>query len=167
MALPDLAVGAELDSDLLNALPKGVVYQGNRTSTKSGVTTEDGVLRIDGMTLLNGRTYFVIVGNIRPALTTQTDRAIFKLHYNSAGTAVNASPEIGRTEFINSANLNVSSLAQTTGWINPTADTSTGSVLFTIARSGVGTISLPPDTGGLWLTVIDYGIAVADTGIDL
>ena len=171
MALPDLSTGRELDSDLLNSLPKGVVYQGNRTSVSSASTgTEISVLRLDGMTLLNGRTYELKTGNIRPSMSVGTDKVKVNLKYNSAGTATTASTEIGRWEGLAgiAAGAVVNSITPISGWVNPVADTAVGSLLFSFQRvAGTGSITINPDAGGLWLTVIDHGIVVADTGIDL
>lgn len=173
MALPDIEVGDEVTADLLNSLPKGVVYQGNRTSTAGATSagTELGLLRLDDMVLLSGRCYQVIANNPRPDLTTVTDRVKFTLRYNSAGTATTSSTEIGRSEIRNqeaTTGFDINNFPQPMGWINPTSDTTTGSVMLSVARAtGAGTVTVPPDTGGLWLTVIDHGMAVADTGVDV
>ncbi len=162
--------GQRLTSDLLNSIPQGLVYQGNRSSvssTSSG-TVELSIMRIDNMVLRAGYAYFVTVGNFRATIATPGANFKVALKYSSAGAATTSSTEIGRAE-INPA-ITTQSWVPPTGWIMPASATTTASVLLSVLRTNsvaASTFTTIADTGGLWLNVIEAGIAVADTGIDL
>lgn len=170
MALPDIAVGDLWTADAVQSLPQGVVYQGNRStasSTTSG-TTALGILRIDNMVLKAGYAYNFVCGNIRA--TIATPGANFKLYlaYSSSGAATTASSEIGKSEQ-NPPN-STWNWPRPDGWVVPGTTTSAASILLAIVRTNsaaASTFVTLADTGGLWLSVIDYGVAVSDTGVDV
>lgn len=171
MAYANVAGGdpvlASTINDIFTASLNMIVAQGNRStasSTTSG-TTEMGILRLDNLVLKNGNAYEFVCGNIRPNVSVATDHFVLRLRYSSAGAATTASSEIGKTEMTEAS---ASSYPQPTGWVVPGADTTTGSIILSVARSsGTGTFATNPDTGGLWLTVLCRGVSVADTGVDL
>lgn len=170
MALPDIAVGDMWTADLIQTLPQGVVYQGNRAAAPgaSSGTTALGILRLDNMVLKAGNAYEFVSGNLRgtTTVTTLADHFKFALAYSSAGAATAASSEIGRSEF--GGQETTDSVPPITGWVVPGTTTSTASILLYVVRtSGTGTVTVNVDTGGQWLTVIDHGVAVADTGVDV
>jgi hypothetical protein len=170
MALPDIEVGDEVTADLLDTLPAGIIYQGNRASAAGPTvgSTELGILRIDDMVLKAGREYEFKMGNFRATFssTTATDKFKINLRYSAAGSATIASGEIGRCEAYGPASA--SNWPHATGWVIPPSDTTTASILISMIRvGGTGTLTTLADTGGLWLSVIDHGVAVTDTGIDV
>lgn len=171
MAYANVAGGdpvlASTINDIFTASLNMIVAQGNRgtaSSTTSGAT-EMGIMRLDNLVLKNGNAYEFVCGNIRPSVTVAADHFVLSLKYSSAGAATTASAAIGKTEMTEATN---SSYPQPTGWVVPGADTTTASVILTVARSsGTGTWVTNNDTGGIWLTVFCRGVAVADTGVDL
>jgi hypothetical protein len=148
---------------------RGVRYYANRTSnssTTSGATVL-GVLRIDNMVLRAGYAYRMMCSNYRLDTTVNTDGIKAELRYSSAGAATVSSTEIARAES-NEGGLDEDSFPTLVGYVVPSVDTTTASLLLDIVRfSGTGTVTLKPDTGGLHLWVIGDGPAVADTGIDV
>lgn len=170
MAYANVSAGAPILASTINdliAASLNRLVQGNRataSSTTSG-TTELGILRLDNLVLKNGYAYEFVCGNIRPTLSVPTDHFKLLLRYSSAGAATTSSTEIGRAEET-VASLN--NWPMPTGWVLPGADTTTASVLLSVVRtSGTGTFTTNADTGGLWLTVVNHGVAAADTGVDI
>jgi hypothetical protein len=170
MALPDIAVGDLWTADVVQSLPQGVVYLGNRAAVAgpSSGTTALGIERIDNLVLKAGYRYMFVTSGIRAttSVTTSADHFKFALTYSSAGAATSASSEIGRIEM--GGQQTTDSLGMCVGFVVPGTTTSTASVLFYVVRtSGTGTLTTNNDTGGLWLHVIDLGVDVADTGVDV
>lgn len=154
------------------AFPAGVIAQGNRTSNKT-FTTITGYLRLDSVPLLDGRSYMIVAHNLRidvSAGAAANDHYKFDLRYDGTGAAATTtSAEIGRSELTTASTSTAQddSFPPVIGWVNPSAD-ATGSFLLTATRTAGGaTVAVQADTGGVWLTVFDMGIAVADTGVDV
>ena len=145
----------------------GVVARGTRTTVQTCTGAEIGIIRLDNITLLNGHAYLVLPSILRIDLTVTTDRPKFLLRYNLTGTATTSSFALARSERSGSEDLN--SQPAPYGWIYPTADTTTASVLLSMVRpSGTGNILCPPATASdepITLSVIDYGVAPSDTGV--
>lgn len=157
-------------NDIIRSGLNSTVAQGNRPSAAGPTsgTTALGILRLDNLNLQAGHLYEFICGNIRA--TIGTPGANFKLYlaYSSAGAATTASTEIGRAEQ-NPPNSTWNWPAPS-GWVIPGADTTTASVLLAVVRTSSGansTFTTLADTGGLWLTVVDHGVAAVDTGVDV
>ncbi len=153
-----------------DAYPQGVIAQGNRTSNKT-FTTITGYLRVDNVELLDGRCYMITAQNMRISVTAgaaASDHYNFDLRYDGTGAAATTtSTEIGRAELSSDSTTEDNSAPIVVGWVNPTAD-ATGSFLLCATRTAGGaTVAVQADNGGIWLTVIDMGIAVADTGVDV
>ncbi len=136
------------------------------SSSTSG-TTELAVLRVDSLDLKAGKFYEVRTGNLRPDLTTATDRVKVTLRYSSSGAATTSSLEIGRVESATVGDLN--SLPSFSGWLAPTSDEATASVLLSISRpTGAGTFFLEADPNrGIEIFVICHGDAPGNTGVAL
>lgn len=169
MAAITAAAGDPIYPADFDPLPRGVLYYGNRTSAAGPTSgsTELGVLRIDSMTLKSGRMYKVEVTPVRPDTTVSGDGVKTVLRYNSGGTATTASTEIGRSES-NMTGVDQDMVPPPVGFILPGSDTTTGSVLYSVVRfSGTGTITITPDSPGVYLTVTDLGTAPSDTGVDV
>lgn len=166
------AVGQRMTASLVENLANStgkLVYRAERTtaSTATSGTTEQGVIRIDGMTLTAGYAYLVTTGNMRYDLSVTTDRAKATLRYSTSGSATNASTEIGRWEV--ASNLgDLNSGGPVVGWIFPSSTVTNASVRLSIVRAaGTGTVTAMADSGhGIQLFVIAYGTDPGDTGID-
>lgn len=170
MALPTIEVGDLVTADLLGTFPAGVIAFGNRTTNKA-FTTITGYLRVDGVPLLNGRTYMITAQNIRLSITAgaaANDHYKFDLRYDGTGAAATtASTEIGRCEITSDTNADDDSAPIVVGWVYPSAD-ATGSFLLSATRvTGAATCEVQADSGGIWLTVFDMGVAASDTGVDV
>lgn len=159
------------------AKPQGVIAQGIRTSNKvpAPSSPEGGVMRLDNVALLGGRSYMVTVTGVRIAQSgTQTvnDHYTSRIRLQTDGTAATtASTEIGRMEVtIGSAATSANdSVPMIVGWTNPSADALTSSVIFTFVRNaGTATPNIQAaDPGGIVFSVVDMGIAVANTVVNL
>lgn len=154
------------------AYPGGVIAQGIRTSNKT-FTTVTGYLRVDGVALLDDRAYMVIAHNLRidiSAGAAANDHYKFEIRQDLTGAAATtSSTEIARSELTSASTSTAQddSFPPCIGWVFPTADV-TGSFLLTATRTaGSATVAVQADTGGILLSVIDMGLAVADTGVDV
>lgn len=149
--------------------PRGVIYQGNRPTTKAtaGAAVEVGVLRIDSMVFKAGRCYKISSGNVRMGASVAADHFKTLLRYSNSGAATTASTEIARVEGTAPSATLGDSFGAMVGFVQPTVD-ETGSVILTLQRTnGTGVMTIQSDVSGLWLTVEDIGFAVPDNGIDL
>lgn len=172
MAQKNMAAGQRLTELLLNgAYPKGVVYQGNRDLDRAIPGTNTAFMRLDGMTLEAGRQYLMMAQQIRPSITggsgTGVDRFIFQLRYNDSGMVlVGNGFEVGRVEASLQPVMNTDTTPPIMGWVKPGGSTGAGSLgLFGYRVSGSG--ASPTLKADIWMTVIDMGLAVTDTGTDL
>lgn len=170
MAQKGLPAGTRLTAAALDgAYAQGVVAQGNRTTVKTVTGSEAGVLRLDALALKNGNTYLFLAHNLRIVGTGTPSNAHFacRLRYSAAGAAGTGDNEIGRVEWTENSALAYDSAPMVMGWVNPSADTSSASCLLTVIQAS-GTATTPQlnnDPGGIWLTVIDLGVAVPNTGV--
>jgi len=172
MAIDSWFVGRPLSADDLNdAYPLGIIALGNRGSNKALSTTNTGYLRVDGVALKNGRTYAVVAANIRLSITTSvgaSDHYTADIRQDLTGAAATtASTEIGRSELTAANSTSDDTYPPIIALVHPSADV-TGSFLLS-ARfvTGAITASLQADSPGINLFVVDLGIAVADTGVDI
>ncbi len=145
----------------------GVIARGTRTTVQTCTGSEIGILRLDNVALLSGHAYLIQPSILRVDMTVTTDRPKFLIRYNLTGTATTSSSALARSERSGSEDLN--SFPPPFGWIFPVADTTAASFLLTMVRaSGTGNILCPPATASdepITLSVIDYGVAPADTGV--
>jgi hypothetical protein len=146
-----------------------MVARGNRGGAPASGSpvsgTEAGVLRVDGVNLIGGHSYMVIVDHLRADVNASTDRAKFTLRWSDTGSAATtSSAELGRTE---AAATDLNSLGVIIGWIHPATDVSGASFILTYTRIGSGATQVLADTGGINITIIDVNLTVPDTGTDL
>ncbi|MEU5950521.1 hypothetical protein ABZ793_33970 [Micromonospora sp. NPDC047465] len=156
----------------LNALPKGVISRGQRSTTSAFTSgsTELPILRLDGVPVVAGRLYHVRVVNVHiDGSTASTDMARGYLRYSTAGSATTASTQLAAASLPVPDTGGIASGTDIHGEFVAAA-TGTLSVLFTIARV-TGLNANFRTVGGtgfnLELTVIDAGLDPGDTGIDL
>lgn len=170
MAGKGLAAGTRLTAAALDgAYAQGVVAQGNRTTAKAVTGSEVGVLRLDGLVLKSGNTYLFAAHGLRITGSGTPANAHFacRIRYNGTATAGTGDNEIGRCEWTENSALAYDSAPVVLGWVNPAVDTTSGSCLLTVVQSS-GTATSPQlnnDSGGMWLSVIDLGVAVPNTGV--
>jgi len=148
---------------------RGIQYRANRTASAGPTsgTTFLGVLRIDGMVLKAGFIYEFKTSGLRPTFTAVGGYKA-DLRYNASGTATTSSTEIGRVETNDNDGAGGDSWPGIVGYVVPGTDTTAAGVILSIARfSGTGTVSLPPDTGGVHIIVTCLGPDPGDTGIDV
>jgi hypothetical protein len=140
-----------------------ILRRGNRTAfTALASTGETGILRLDALGLISGRAYEFYVSQIRYDVVTATDRGKFHLRYATSGTATTASTILRRSEGIDDDSLGAFS-----AWRFPTANENGSLLLSALKVSGSSVFTVPADEGGVDLIVFDWGVAPADTGVDI
>jgi hypothetical protein len=144
-------------------MPGTILARGNRTSNKASITTEVGVLRIDGITIVAGRRYMVICNSSRVDSATSTDKFQHRIRVSEAGAATTSSTEVSYWESADQDS------GMPMGFFTATTNSTTCSVLFTLARFGAGssTWQATDHDGGFCLEVFDCGEDPGDTGIDV
>jgi len=174
MAQRNLNAGNRWTAALISgAYPAGIIGYANRTSNKS-FTTVVGYLRLDSIPLTAGRAYMVMAQNLRLDISVTggaTDHIKFAITYDLTGAAAGTgSTELGRSEgsWPTSGTGVDDSVPPVIGWLFPASDVASASFLLTVVRTaGSGTYAVQADSPGINLTVVDMGIAVADTGTDI
>lgn len=142
---------------------QSVLYWAQRTTTSTSTTTEQGVLRLDSMDLMAGRSYRIWTSplNLLSSVTNDIVSAIFRA--NTAGTATTSSTQIA-------------SVAQKTDSSHPpavcmdilyqTSSAVTVSLLLSVARlAGTGNASIFGSLTEIY--VADLGPSLTDTGVDI
>lgn len=146
---------------------QGVIKRGNRSTNSSTTTTEVGVLRVDGTTLVPGRLYEIYTGPLRFFSSVTGDIVSAALRYRLDG----ASAGTGDTTLVNApdkahtANLDQGA-SQTLRAQLTVGSISTLSVLLTVGRvAGTGNVAILG--GPIDLFIEDMGIDPGDTGVDI
>ena len=171
---PGEAVSASLFGDpvvvdltnLANAanMPPGqIIARGKRNSNFVGIDgTERGIMRLDAISIVAGRRYMLLAGPSRFSPATATDICRAQIRYSEAGTATTASTVVSYVEAAGS----VSQMLM--GGFTAVSTNQITSVLFTGQRAtGSSATTWISDSGGFRLKVIDLGVDVGDTGINL
>jgi hypothetical protein len=145
-------------------LPLGILAWANRpTNSTTTTTVEIGVLRLDSIPIVNGRSYRIWTSPMFGLSTTTGDVVAIRARGNTAGSAV-----VGSTIIGNQLDLVTNNTQPASGSMNQlynSATTGSLSVIITVQRAtGAGTVSI---FGGFDLMVEDIGITVGDTGVDL
>lgn len=160
--MPEFAAGEILTADKLNR--RGIPKYGLRTSTSTGSTsaTSVGVLRLDSIAIVSGRSYVVNV-SCHPNFTVTTDTSRLDIRGSTSGTATTSSALLPAGQMITMFGVvmcfRIVYIAATTGTL---------SVLLCVARnSGSGTCTIFSDgTRCTELWIEDMGVAT-DTGVDV
>lgn len=142
--------------------PGRIIKRGNRTTDPGGITTETGILRVDGIAYPANH-LFLIQAVIRPYSSVSSDSYAARIRVNTAGNATTGSTQIGHAEQRSHYNAWPWAIYQNAG-------AQTLSVLLSINRAaGTGTFNANGDsgTGGINLMIWDLGIDSTDTGVDV
>lgn len=168
----NLAVGQNTN---VSQLPQNLIAWHSRDSAGSitGITTETGFIRIDGIPIRNGYHYLFVAPQINISLATSaTTTGIARLRFNLSGNATTASsimPYGGffRVTQVNSSDTDVNGF---TGQYHASAD-GTMSVILTVSRgatTGAASVTaFASASNPCSLFVYEMGLYPAVSGVDL
>jgi hypothetical protein len=155
----------------------GVIARGSRITSSSGTTTEIGVLRLDDISIFEGRLYRVsLATSTLFGSTVANDLIEGRFYYSITGAAVVGVNVFGvlsiETRTAGGAQYSDAVSAFLPSPVVATTDgsgTGTLSVVFSIVRTvGAGTISVPSSaTYPINMIVEDLGPDPGDTGVDI
>lgn len=161
--MPEFAAGEILTATNLSR--RGIAKYGRRntTSSNSASTTAVGVLRLDTISVVSGRSYVINI-SCHPNSTVTTDNIDITVRGSTAGNATTASPVLTSGEFF------INQIGAPVVWrfVYIAGSTATLSILLCVARfTGTGNCNLYADgTRNTELWIEDMGIAT-DTGVDI
>ncbi len=158
-------------NNLLNKnspLPLGIIARGNRTTSSTTTTTEQGVLRLDDIPVYAGRTYKIWTTPLQLDTTVANDVVRANIRYTEDGSTPGTSSTVlqwCQSRADDATNPNTVEITQD---YSPAADALL-SLILTVARtSGTGNVSiLAAATSPICLVVEDLGLDSTDTGTDL
>ena len=169
------ASGQELTASGLNtafsAEPQGILYRARRATAESGIAaTENGTLRLDGITATAGRAYRITTGVLSVASTlNEAAQVTAFLRVDATGSAATTSSTVlAQGRIVTQAGTGAGSAVVEYHYFP--SSTFTLSVLLTITRTaGSGTITAAgPDASiGPEIIVEDLGLAPSNTGTDV
>jgi hypothetical protein len=149
-----------------------IVGRGNRITNATAVasTTEQGILRLDGMSVKGGYLYWILVPNVWVSTTDITGIVRFFLHKDASAAATTSSPQIDCTQMKLGA-IATSEVLGVQGEYIPSID-ETISVLLSYNRAaGAGTVTAQAGTNNpvppMRMYVVNMGLDPGDTGVDL
>jgi hypothetical protein len=161
------SIEAALD-DLDDTVPS-IIAQGNRATSKTGVTSETAFFRFDDYAIIGGHGYRIEVTGVslQPASDASTQVGAVRTRITTDGsTPTTASTEIGilRQPCPTTSNAPFASFST---WYYP-ASNETLSVLWTLTREA-GTVNqqLGAASGGMKFSITDQGIAPAASGTSI
>lgn len=157
------------DATTINAaFPKGIIYRAKRSAAESGITTENGTIRLDNVSVVSGRAYRITTGTGQ-YFSTVNEAAQITLffHVNTAGTATTGSPSLAVGRIVTQAGTGGG--AGELEFHYYAASNQTLSILLSVARTvGTGTVTAAgPDGLGAEIVVEDLGFTVSNTGTDV
>jgi hypothetical protein len=162
--------GQELLASTLNsAYPKGIVYRAKRSATKTGITTEVGVVRLDSITITSGRAYRITTGGMGlNSSVSEQAQIVARLRVDTTGAAATTSSTALGFDAVNTLAGSGSGAGEVEFHYYASSSV-TMSVLLTVVRSaGAGTITCTgPDAAGAEIVVEDLGLTVAASGTDI
>jgi hypothetical protein len=145
-----------------------IIQWWSRTTNKSGVSAEAGVLRIDNIPFLGGVFYTIEVNGI-VCSTVNGEAARLRLRLSTSGAATTASAQIAEALANGSSAFVATQSPQLVANYAPGGN-ATGSILLSLALAGgTGTVSLSASaTAPLTIIVKAWGKApAAPAGVDL
>lgn len=168
----DMQTAAESVDDALDDLEATVPVisaQGNRSTSKTGITTETGFFRFDDIPIIGGHGYRIEVTGISVSPAANDSTFIFAVRTRI--TTDGSTPSTSSTEagVLRSPSATVSNgpYYSFSTWYYP-ASNETLSVLWTVSReNGTQTGSLGAATGGMKFSVVDQGVAPASSGTSI
>jgi hypothetical protein len=147
-----------------------VVNRGERVTNSTAASGAQGVLRVDGTALTAGRRYEITTNTLHITSSVAADRGVARLSMDTTGAQATTSSTV--YGFANSPNID-----STTDAVNclvrffytPAADQTVSVLLWTQRLSGTGNVRLIGITGNasIQLEIIDRGVDVGDTGVDI
>lgn len=147
------------------------IARGKRVTNSTGTTTEQGVLRLDGVPVKTGRLYRIYTNFISVDSSVANDVISGKLRYTTDGTnATTSSTLLSSTQHLQ-ANATAGEHILVDEDYTPGSDVNL-SILLTCSRAvGSGTVAfLGGSTGNpppISLYVVDMGEDPGDTGVDI
>lgn len=152
-------------------LPGTVIARGRRTTSSTGTTSEVGVLRLDGVSLISGRLYAVRTGLLALNGTVATDTFFARIRYDTTGANATTSSTIlpGADAQDEENDASWHSTKSISALYVPGAN-QTVSFLLTAGRLiGSGTVTLQATATDrlIEMLVTDLGVDVGDTGVDI
>jgi len=154
-----------------SAVALGIVAWGNRTTTSTTFTsTEQGVLRLDSIPVVNGREYLIVVPAWIPNSTVASDAIETFFRVSTSGAATTSSTQMEGGTVMNSRSAAATQFVLGASARYKASATGTISILLSGVRSaGTGTCSLVASAGkyALNMLVYDMGVGVSDTGVDI
>lgn len=161
--------GGVADPGQYNEDIKKLVAYGQRTSSSTATTTEQEVLRLDGVDLKSGKRYEFKTNTVQPVSSIANDYVAIKLRYVTGGaTATSSSTALVVSQLrITGASGNETTQAVVT--YAPSGGDEELSLILTVARvSGTGNVSITgASTNPIELMVIDLGPDPGNTGMSL
>lgn len=155
-------------AEYINAIRTGIIARGRRVTTSSTTTTVVGVLRLDGIPIIGGRTYKISTSCISMQSSVANDIVTSNIRYTTDGsTPTTSSAALGGVS-ATVTNTSFGIAVPFIGYYYPTSN-ETLSVLLTVGRTaGTGNVSL----GGsavqpIDLFVEDAGYDTGDVGVDI
>ena len=170
MASTSFTAFSKLRATTLNdAFPKGILYRAKRSAAKTTITTESGVVRLDGIATVGGRSYKVTTGSMKtPSTNNEAAQVTAFLRVDTTGAAATtASTVFGEARITTLATNGAGAGVVEFTYHAPSNQTL--SVLLTVTRTaGAGTISAAgPDGVGAEIQVEDLGFTITNTGVDI
>ncbi|HEY0696520.1 MAG TPA: hypothetical protein VGD43_01780 [Micromonospora sp.] len=165
------ASGMRMTPARLNAMPKGIIARGHRTSSSTATTSSVGVLRLDDVPVKSGRSYRVFTSGLT-FVGTSGDTARARItHTTDGSTPTTASTQLGagcRNRIAGTTGPEAPILIASETY-HATAD-GLLSVLLVVTRSAGtgGSVSLfGSSTEPIELLIEDLGTDPGDTGTDV
>lgn len=161
----DTATAAQWNLDTLGGT---LIARGRRETNSTTTTSEVGVLRLDDIPILAGRTYIIDTSSLSMDGNTANDILRATIRYTTDGTTPTTSSTILVLAQELQANASFSVFCNPRASYTP-AGNETLSLLLTVARAtGAGTVGMVGSaTNPIELFVIDMGEDVGDTGTDI
>lgn len=149
-------------------VPGTLIARGYRTSSSSSTTSEIGVMRLPVGTLVNGKVYRIMTGNLDFYSTAANDVIISRIRYTTDGSTPSTSSTILMSQQHTAIGAGTDEQYTMCGdYFAGASDNLT--LLLTIGRSaGSGTIQmLASSTMPIQYSVICLGSDPGDTGVDI
>ncbi len=169
--MAEFAAGEILTAEKLNR--RGIKARGRRDSASTGTTTIVGVLRLDDVPILNGRSYRISATGLFGTSTVNNDRIVITIRYTTDGATPSTTSAIlpgGQAyQFIQIVGGSTGEDLSVLETVHEPGADQTLSLLLCVGRNlGTGTVGLFADTDHkIELKIEDVGVAVGDTGTDI
>lgn len=144
-----------------------VIARGRRVTNSTAAATEQSVLRLDNVSVLAGRVYWIGTGPLGLDTTVAADIGAATLRVQAGATATTASTRLASATGA-MVNASFAESCDCGGFYVPAGDEVLSILLTTSRSNGTGNISLAASaTAPIDLFVVDMGVDPGDTGVDL